>query len=101
MALLATGIMRVVFHVAFQGSLTLVLCGAALCILSGISIGTVVATFSSSAQQAQMTAFFVNPPLAALSGAFNPVEAMPHWLQPFTIVNPVHHFVTIARASML
>jgi ABC-2 type transport system permease protein len=48
-----------------------------------------------------LTSFFVNPPLASLSGALNPVEAMPAWLQPFTIINPVHHFATIARASML
>jgi ABC-2 type transport system permease protein len=26
---------------------------------------------------------------------------MPKWLQPFTVVNPIHHFAVIARASML
>ena len=26
---------------------------------------------------------------------------MPHWLQPLTIFNPVHHFATIVRSSML
>jgi ABC-2 type transport system permease protein len=72
-----------------------------LCILSGISIGTVIATFSKSAQQAQLTAFFINPPLSSLSGALNPVEAMPKWLQPLTVLNPVHHFATIVRGSML
>jgi ABC-2 type transport system permease protein len=101
MALLAIGIIKLVFRVPFHGSLTLVLSGAALCVLSGISIGAVIATFSKSAQQALMTSFFVNPPLATLSGAFNPVEAMPLWLQPLTVINPIHHFATIARASML
>jgi ABC-2 type transport system permease protein len=72
-----------------------------LCILSGISIGTVIATFSRSAQQAQLTSFFVNPPLSALSGALNPVEAMPKWLQPLTVLNPVHHFAVIVRGSTL
>jgi ABC-2 type transport system permease protein len=43
----------------------------------------------------------VNPPLASLSGALNPVEAMPRWLQPVTVLNPIHHFATIVRASML
>ena len=79
----------------------LVLCGAALCVLSGIGLGTVIATFSKSAQQAILTSFFVNPPMASLSGALNPVEAMPAWLQPLTILNPIHHFATIVRASML
>jgi ABC-2 type transport system permease protein len=26
---------------------------------------------------------------------------MPKWLQPFTVLNPIHHFATIARGSML
>jgi len=101
MALLAIGIMKLGFRVPFHGSMALVLCGAALCVLAGISIGTVIATLSKSAQQALLTSFFVNPPLATLSGAFNPVEAMPRWLQPLTVINPIHHFATIARASML
>jgi ABC-2 type transport system permease protein len=101
MTLLAIGIIKLTFRVPFHGGLTLVLSGAALCVLAGISIGAVIATLSKSAQQALLTSFFVNPPLATLSGAFNPVEAMPQWLQPLTLINPIHHFATIARASML
>jgi drug efflux transport system permease protein len=101
MSLLALGILRFAFQVPFHGNLLLVLCGVALCIMSGISLGTVNATFSKSAQQAQMTAFFINPPLSSLSGALNPVEAMPVWMQHLTIANPIHHFAVIARASLL
>jgi len=101
MALLAIGLMRVVFHVPFHGSFLLVFVGAALCLLSGIGIGTFIATFTKSAEQAQLTSFFVNPPLASLSGALTPVEAMPHWMQPWTKFNPIYHFGVIARASML
>jgi ABC-2 type transport system permease protein len=101
MALLAIGIIKLAFRVPFHGGLILVLSGAALCVLAGISIGAVIATLSKSAQQALLTSFFVNPPLATLSGAFNPVEAMPQWLQPLTVINPIHHFASIARASML
>ena len=101
MALLAIGLMRVVFHVPFHGSFLLVFGGAALCLLSGIGIGTFIATFTKSAEQAQLTSFFVNPPLASLSGALTPVEAMPHWMQPWTKFNPIYHFGVIARASML
>ena len=101
MALLAIGLMRVVFHVPFHGSFLLVFGGAALCLLSGIGIGTFIATFTKSAEQAQLTSFFVNPPLASLSGALTPVEAMPHWMQPLTKFNPIYHFGVIARASML
>src|SRR5579875_1202571 len=101
MALLAVAVMKLAFGVPFHGNLPLVLAGAALCILSGISLGTVNATFSRSAMQAQLTVFFINPPLNSTAGALNPVEAMPAWLQPFTVVNPIHHFATIARASLL
>jgi ABC-2 type transport system permease protein len=101
MMLLALAVLKLVFRVPFHGSLPLVLGGGVLCILSGIGLGTVIATFSRSAQQAQLTAFFVNPPLASLSGALNPVEAMPEWLQPATVLNPIHHFAAIARGGML
>jgi ABC-2 type transport system permease protein len=101
MMLLALAVLRLVFRVPFHGSLPFVLFGGMLCILSGISLGTVIATLSRSAQQAQLTAFFVNPPLSSLSGALNPVEAMPGWLQPWTVLNPIHHFATIARGAML
>lgn len=101
MMLLAIAVLKIVFRVPFHGSLPFVLFGGVLCILSGISLGTVIATLSKSAQQAQLTAFFVNPPLSALSGALNPVEAMPAWLQPLTLLNPIHHFATIVRGSML
>lgn len=101
MMLLALAVLKLVFRVPFHGSLPFVLFGGVLCILSGISLGTVIATLSRSAQQAQLTAFFVNPPLASLSGALNPVEAMPALLQPLTVINPIHHFATIARGAML
>ncbi len=101
MSLLAVAVMKLAFGVPFRGNLPLVLFGAALCILSGISLGTVNATFSKSAMQAQLTVFFVNPPLNATAGALNPVEAMPRWLQPLTVLNPIHHFAVIARGSLL
>jgi len=45
--------------------------------------------------------FFINPPLVLLSGATTPIEAMPNWLQPLTLLNPIRHFATIARGVML
>src|SRR5262249_4689304 len=94
-------VIKFIFDVPFQGIFLLVLAAAALCILAGISIGRVTPTFSKSAQQAPLTIFFVTPPLSTLSGAFSPIEAMPKWLQPIAELNPIHHFVTIVRGSML
>jgi len=101
MMFIAFILIRLVFDVPFQGGILPLISGGALCILTGIGIGTAVATFSRSAQQALLTSFFINPPLVSLSGALNPVEAMPAWLQPLTIINPIHHFAAIARGSML
>jgi len=101
MMFIAFILIKLVFDVPFQGGILPLISGGALCILTGIGIGTAVATFSRSAQQALLTSFFINPPLVSLSGALNPVEAMPAWLQPLTIINPIHHFAAIARGSML
>ncbi len=101
MAVLALGVMKVAFQVPFHGSLLLVFGGAFLCLLSGIGIGTIIATFTKAAQQAQLAIFFVNPPLASLSGALTPVEGMPPWLQPLAQLNPIYHFGRITRGALL
>jgi ABC-2 type transport system permease protein len=93
--------LRFVFGVPFHGGIDLVVGGAALCVLSGIALGMFVATLARNALQAQLAVFFLNPPLAALSGAFTPIEAMPKWLQPFTIPNPVANFAIIARGALI
>lgn len=77
MALLALGVIQVAFHVPFHGSALLALGGATLCLLCGIGIGTLLATFARSSQRAFLAIFFINPPLTTLSGALTPVEALP------------------------
>jgi len=91
----------VVFGVPVRGSLLLLYGSGMLCVLSGIGIGTIIATFTRSQQQAQLMSFFVNPPLSMLSGATTPIEAIPKWLQPVTDLNPVKHFAVLARGVML
>jgi ABC-2 type transport system permease protein len=101
MVLFATALIKIVFDVPFHGNILVVLGGAALCVLSGIGIGTVIATFTHSAYQAQLTSFFVNPLLTTASGAITPAEAIPNWLQPLVRINPIRHFSVIARSSMI
>jgi ABC-2 type transport system permease protein len=98
---LAIGVSRLVFGVPMRGSLLLFFFGASLCVLCGIGMGMMIATFTRTQQQAQLMGFFTNPPLAILSGATTPIEAMPAWLQPITSINPVKHFAIIARSIML
>jgi len=98
---LALTVARLVFGLPIRGNLVLLFAAGMLCVLAGIGIGTFLATFSKSQQQAQLMSFFVNPPLSMLSGATTPVEAMPEWMQPFTLLNPISHFATIARGVLL
>jgi ABC-2 type transport system permease protein len=90
-----------VFGVPVRGSLFLLIFSGSLCVLAGIGIGITLATFTRSQQQAQLMAFFINPPISMLSGATYPVEGMPEWLRPVTLLNPVRHFSIIARGVML
>jgi ABC-2 type transport system permease protein len=98
---LAVAVGWLVFDVPVRGSLLLLYIAGALCVLAGIGLGTFLATFTRSQQQAQLLSFFVNPPIALLSGATTPIEAMPEWMQSVTLINPVRHFATIARGIML
>ncbi len=98
---LALTVARIVFGVPVRGSFLLFWFAGSLCVLSGIGIGTLIATFVNSQQQAQLMGFFVNPPIVLLSGAITPIEAMPHWLQPLTLLNPVRHFAVISRGILL
>ena len=101
MVMFAMLMIKFVFNTPFRGNLLLVFVGAALCVLCGIGIGTFIATFTKTAQQSLLTSFFINPPLSSLSGALTPVEAMPHWLQPLTVFNPIRHFAVITRGVLL
>ena len=101
MAALALTVARLVFHVPFRGSILLVLAACACCVLTGIAIGTFIATLARSTNQAQLIGFFVNPPFTALSGAFTPIEAMPKWIQPWTLLNPIAHFSKMVRSVLV
>jgi ABC-2 type transport system permease protein len=101
MVLLVIAVARVVFGVPFRGSTALVLVACACCVLTGIGLGTFVSTLARSANQTQLISFFINPPLAMLSGGLTPIEAMPGWVQPLTLFNPIAHFAAIARSVLI
>lgn len=99
--LVGMAVISLYFKVPFRGSPALLALAAALCLLCGIGMGTAVATITKSATQAQLTTFFITPPLMSLSGAMTPAEAMPAWMRPFTVLNPVYHFGVISRATLI
>ena len=99
--LMALVVIRVYFQVPFRGSPVLMAVASAACLLCGIGLGTVVATLTRSAQQAQLASFFIFPPLISLSGTMTPAEAMPAWMQPFTVINPIYHFGFVSRGVLI
>ena len=101
MVALVLTVAHLVFHVPFRGNALLVLAACAGCVLTGIGVGTFISTLSRSANQALLIGFFVNPPLAMLSGGLTPIEAMPKWVQPLTLFNPIAHFAKIARSVLV
>jgi ABC-2 type transport system permease protein len=36
-----------------------------------------------------------------MSGLFTPIDSMPRWVQLLSLLNPVRHFVAIARAVLV
>lgn len=100
-ASIALIVIRFWFGVPFRGSPVLFGVAVAACLMCGIGFGTVVATLSKSAQQAQLASFFIIPPMMSLSGTMTPAEAMPTWMQPWTVINPIYHFGFIARGTLI
>src|SRR5262249_37341948 len=98
---LALTVARVVFGVPVRGSLFFFFVGVLLCVLCGIGRGMMFPISARNQQRAQLMSFSTTPPLALLSGATTPIEAMPSWLQPVTALNPVKHFAIISRGILL
>ncbi len=92
---------KLVFSMPLRGNLLLFLIIAVLYFWVGISIGILIATYSNSEQQTQLTAFFVNPPLVLLSGATTPISAMPTFMQWLTYLDPMRYFIEVCRGVLL
>jgi len=99
--ILALSVGRLIFGVPFRGNFLFFLVISSLYVFVGIGIGILLATISRSQQQAQLTSFFINLPLIQLSGALAPIDSMPLAFQYLSLLNPLRHFVAIARGVLL
>lgn len=91
----------VLFAVPVRGSLLLLFTAGALYLLTTLGLGLLIATVARTQQQAFMGAFFIILPMVLLSGFMSPVANMPAGLQPWTLLDPVRHFVEILRGVLL
>jgi ABC-2 type transport system permease protein len=92
---------RAVFGVPMRGSLFLLLGAAGIYLIVALSIGLWISALVETQQQAMFVTYFVVNIYLLMSGLFTPIDSMADWVQIVSLVNPVRHFVTIARALLV
>jgi ABC-2 type transport system permease protein len=60
-----------------------------------------ISTLVETQQQAMFVSFFIMNIYLLMSGLFTPIDSMAEWVQYVSMLNPVRHFVTIARALLV
>jgi ABC-2 type transport system permease protein len=98
---LVTAVARLWFHVPFVGSPLLYVAASLLFLLSGLGMGLLLSTMSSTQQEAFMGSFLVFMPTMLLSGFMFPVSSMPPLFRALTWLNPLRHYLEIVRAIFL
>lgn len=99
MASLVAG--AIIFDVPLRGSLPLFFATTSLYLLTTVGLGLLVATISETQQQAFISAYLVILPAMLLSGTLTPIHAMPTWMQPITLLNPLRYFMASVRAILI
>jgi ABC-2 type transport system permease protein len=92
---------RLIFGLPFRGDFALFVAISSIYIVAAISIGILISTFVSTQQQVVLISIFTALPLMMLSGAFAPIESMPPAWQTASLLNPLRHYISIARAIIL
>jgi ABC-2 type transport system permease protein len=89
------------FDVPIRGSLLLLALGGGLYLLNTLGLGLMFSTFVKTQQQAFFAAALYMMPAILLSGFMTPVDNMPDWLRPLTVIDPVRHFIEVLRGVLL
>ena len=92
---------RFVFGMPIRGSLLLLFAAAGIYLVVALAIGLWISTLVETQQQAMFVTFFIVNVYLLMSGLFTPVDSMAPWVQTVSLINPVRHFVTIARAVLI
>jgi ABC-2 type transport system permease protein len=92
---------NLVFDVPIHGDLLALGAATLAYLLCTLSLGLLIAASARTQQQAFMGGFFFMLPAILLSGFMTPIAAMPGWMQPLTVVNPMRHFVEASRTILL
>ena len=99
--LLSKLIPLLIYGLVPEGSFGVIYLFAAVYLIAFTGFGLAISSFSSTQQQAMLTAFFFLIIFALLSGLFTPISSMPEWAQKITLANPVRYFVDVMRMVYL
>jgi ABC-2 type transport system permease protein len=95
------GAARLLFHVPFIGSMTLLLTAILVFVMALVLLGYTFSTFARTQMQAMQLTFFFFLPSILLSGFMFPFHGMPIWAQDVGEIFPLTHFLRVVRAVML
>jgi ABC-2 type transport system permease protein len=90
-----------VFQVPLRGSLVILYASAVWFLAAVVGVGLFISALSATQQQAILGAILFIAPATLLSGFATPIENMPDWLQPVTLLNPLRYFLVVVRGVFL
>jgi ABC-2 type transport system permease protein len=90
-----------IFDVPIRGSMLDFYIITSLFLLTTVGVGLFLAAVSKTQQQAFVGAFLFILPAILLSGTMTPIHAMPEWMQPMTLINPLRFYLEAIRAILL
>jgi ABC transporter DrrB family efflux protein len=94
-------VMRLVFDVPINGSVTLLLSLSVIFLFTALAIGLLISTRAQNQMQALQFAWLIMLPSVLLSGFMFPRESMPVVMQFIGSLVPATHFIEIIRGIVL
>jgi ABC-2 type transport system permease protein len=94
-------LMRFLFRVPFNGSVTLLLALSSVYLLALLSFGLLISSRAGSQMEAMQQAMGVMLPSVLLSGYIFPIASLPLPLRFISYVLPATHFIRIARGIVI
>jgi ABC-2 type transport system permease protein len=98
---LVTGVAVGWFGVPFRGDPLALLVASMLYLMSTLGMGLLISSYSTTQQQAMLTAFFILMPMVILSGFAFPIRNMPEWIQYVTYLDPLRYYLVVIRDLFL
>jgi len=94
-------LMRFLFRVPFNGSVTLLLSLSSVYLLALLSFGLLISSRAGSQMEAMQQAMGIMLPSVLLSGYIFPIASLPLPLRFISYVLPATHFIRIARGIVI